>query len=146
MAIENNNLFSESFAQLKAFLNTNITDPRHRFKKQWIHASEPNLTDKGFDGYPFMVISMDVGEENHSLERNTSQKTFRATLSAYSEDPDELDTLCDEILQKFRDRTLTDSLSDFRSIEVATSPFVFRVIGGKKIMIRNMGIIGRKRL
>lgn len=146
MTLTQNNLFTESYNQLKDFLNTNISDPRGRFKKQWIHASLPDITNKGFDGYPFIVINVNVAEAIPSLDRATSEKVFRATLLIYAEDGTTLDTLCNEIYQKFKSKTLTNSLSDFKAIQISSSPFDYQVIGGKKIMRRTIGIIGRKRI
>lgn len=146
MTLTNSNLFTDSYNQLKNFLNTNISDPRNRFKKQWIHASLPNITAKGFDGYPFIVITVDVSENEKSLDRSTSQKVFRILLDIYSDEATDVDAIADEIFSKFKSKTLTDNMADFKSIEMSASPFEYQVLNGKKIHRRSFGIRGLKRI
>jgi len=146
MAITNSNLFSQSYTVIKDFLNTNITDPKRRYKKEWIHPSLPNITDQGFDGYPFIVIQVDLDEDIKSFDRSTSNKTFRALIGIYSQKATEVDSVSDEVLSKFKNETLTDNLSEFKSIEVASAPFEFEIIGGRKIQRRLIGLMGKKRI
>jgi len=146
MAVTNSNIFSETYTILKNFINSNVTDPKRRYKKDWIHPSIPNITDQKFDGYPFIVISIDVSEEEKGFDRDTSNKVFRVLLGVYSPDSTEVDSISDEIMQKFKDTTLTNAITDFQSIELSSSPFDFDVVGGRKIHRRLIGIIGRKRI
>lgn len=146
MTLTNSNIFSESYTILKSFLNTNITDPRRRFKKQWIHPSEPNTTAQGYDGYPHIILNVDVSEDNKSFDKSTSNKQFSALLTIESDQATEVDSISDEIFSKMKDETLTDSTSEFKSIELAASGFDFRLVGGRKIHRRQIGLIGRTRL
>jgi hypothetical protein len=146
MTITNNNLYSESYTILKNFINTNLTDPRNRFKKQWVHASLPDLTNKGFDGYPFVVINMGLNEDEHSFDLNISDKTFRITLSIYSNEPTEVDTLADELVNKFRTKTLTNNLNEFKAKSVTASPLSTSIINGLKIYSRIVNFRGHKRI
>jgi len=144
MAITNSTLFSGSFNAVETFLKDNISDPRSRYKKHWIHSSMPNVNSKGFNGYPFIVIRIDVGEENKSFDVSTSNKVFRILLSVYSDEATEVDSVSDEILSLFKDET---KLTDFKAREVSTSPINYDFdINGKKIIFRNIGIIARSRI
>lgn len=144
--LSNSNIFSESYTILKNFIDTNISDPRKRFKKQWVHPSEPNVTQQKFDGYPYIILSVDVSEDNKAFDKSTSNKQFSALLTVESDQATEVDLICDEIFSKMKDETLTDSTSQLRSIELASSGFDFRLIGGRKIHRRVLGLIGRTRL
>jgi len=144
--ITNSNLFSESFSTLKNFINTNIVDPKHRYKKQWIHSSLPDITNRSFDGFPFITIDVDVSEQEKSFDRTISNKIFKAVIGIYSDQSTDVDSISDEMLSKFKDETLTKNLNEFKSIEVASSPFDFDLIGGKKISRRLIGFIGVKKI
>lgn len=146
MAITNSSLYSGSFDEIKNFINTNITDPKRRYKKDWIHPSLPNITSQKFDGYPFIVMTVDVSETNKAFDRSTSNKQFVVRLAIYSDQSLEVDTISDEIISKFKDETLTNSLSSFKSIELSGSPFSFEIIEGRKIHVREVGIRGIIRL
>jgi len=146
MVINNQNLYSEAYTILKNFINGNITDPTGRYKKQWIHPSMPNITDQKFDGYPFIVISVDLNETAQAFDKSTSNKVYRALVTIYSDQSTEVDSIADEILSKFKDETLTTNLNEFKSISVASSPFNYEIIGGRKIHKRAIGMIGVKRI
>lgn len=146
MTLTSSNIFSDAYSQIKAFIDTNIDDPKNRYKKQWVHPAEPNITSQRFDGYPFIVVNVDVSEDMKSFDRSTSNKTFRILLSVYSDEATQVDSVSDEIISKFKDETITDSMADFKSIEVASSPFVMFVLGGKKIYRREIGMMGVKRI
>lgn len=146
MTLNSSNLFSDSFTQLKAFINTNITDPRSRFKKQWVHPNLPNITDQAFDGYPFITVDVNVDEENKSLDRSTSNKVFRITLGVYSDQSTEVDAIADAIFANFQSETITNSLSDFKSIIIDNTSFDFDIIAGRKISRRLIKFLGRKRI
>jgi len=146
MTITSTTLLSSAYTEIKNFINTNITDPKSRYKKQWVHATLPNLADDTFDGYPFVVVDVDMSEEDKAFDRSTSVKRYRIRLGVYSEQATEVDSISDQLIAKFKDETLTNSLSEFKSIEIGLSPFDFTMIGGKKISRRFIGLIGRKRL
>lgn len=146
MTLATNNLYSESFTILKNFINTNLTDPRHRFKKQWVHASLPDLTNKGFDGYPFVVITVGVSETKNAFDINVSNKIFRIILSIYSDEATDVDTLADQLISIFRTQTLTDNLNEFKAKILTASPLTTSIIGGRKIYSRNVNFTGKKRL
>lgn len=140
MTITNTNLFSESYNAVNTFLKT-ISDPRSRFKANWIHASMPNTNSKGFDGYPFMVIKLDVNEDNKSFDNSTSQKIFRVLVSVYSDDASQVDTIADSIFSSFK------SVTDFQGREMSSSPMAWNLdLNGKKISYRNLGFIMRNRI
>jgi hypothetical protein len=142
MAITSTTIFSGAYTTIKDFINTNVTDPRRRFKKQWVHPSEPNPTDQNFDGYPYVIVQVGVDEDVKAFDRSTSNKNFNAFLTIESDQATEVDSIADQIISKFKDETLTNSLSEFRSIELDSSDFDFRLVGGRKIHRRLIGIIG----
>lgn len=146
MTLSNSNIFSESYSILKSFLDTNITDPRRRFKKQWIHPSEPNTTAQSYDGYPHIILTVSVSENNKAFDKSTSNKEFTAFITVESDQATEVDSISDEIFSKMKDETLTDSTSELRSIELASSDFDYRLVGGRKIHRRQIGIVGVTRL
>jgi len=145
MTITNENLFSESYNSVKSFLNgINGLDPRNRFKANWIHASMPNINQKGFDGYPFIVLKIDVSEERKAFDSSTSDKVFRAILGVYSDDPSQVDTISDSIVGGIKNTT---NLTDFQVKEISSSPMAWNLDEhGKKISFRNIGIIARSRI
>lgn len=142
MALSNSNLFSESYSILKSFLQNNIRDPKRRFKANWIHPSMPNVNAKGFDGYPFIVVRTDASEDMKSFDR-TSQKTFRATITIYSDDASQVDTISNSIYANIQ----ASDLEEFKAIELSGSPLDFNLdMNGKKIIYRTIGLICRSRL
>jgi len=143
MALTNSNLFSESFNIVETFLKNNITDPRNRYKKHWIHASMPNINAKGFNGYPFIVLRIDINEENKSFDVDTSNKVFRILLQIYSDEATEVDSISNQIFSLFKD----DTKLSFQAKEVSSSPINYDFdMNGKKIIFRNLGIIARSRI
>jgi len=145
MALSNSNLFSESYDLVKTFLN-NISglDPNNRFKANWIHASMPNINQSGFDGYPFIVLKIDVSEENKALDQQISDKIFRVNFGVYSDDPSQVDTISDSVVGNLKDPS---KLTDFQVKELASSPMAWNMDEhGKKISFRNIGTIGRRRI
>ncbi|MBE3092803.1 MAG: hypothetical protein IMZ51_03995 [Chloroflexi bacterium] len=141
--ITNDNLFSASYNSVKTFLkNISGLDPRGRYKANWIHSSIPNINEKGFDGYPFIVLKVDVAEDNKSFDVVTSQKVFRVMISIYSDDSSHVDTISDSVVSNFK-----SNLSDFHSKEISSSPMAWNMDEhGKKISFRNIGIIARSRI
>ena len=141
MAITNANILTESYNSIKTFLKNNVTDPRGRFKANWIHPSLPNINNKGFDGYPFMVLRIEASEDNKSFDNSTSQKIFRVIIGVYSDDASQVDTISDSIFNTFKTNR------DFGSRELSSSPMAWNMDeNGKKISFRNLGIICRSRI
>ena len=143
--ITNANLFSESYNSVKSFLNE-ITglDPRNRFKANFIHASMPNINQKGFDGYPFIILTINTSEENKSFDSSVSDKIFRVLLGVYSDDPSQVDSMSDLIISNLKDTT---KLTGFQVKELSNSPMAWNMDEhGKKISFRNCAFIGRSRI
>jgi len=141
--ITNNNLFTQSYTDLKNFIKNNISDPRNRFKANWIHASMPDINAKDFDGYPFIVIEIDVSEDNKNFD-NSSEKIFNALISVFSNEPTEVDTIADSIYSNLKDET---KLTDFQVKDLSNSPLSWDMdMKGKKILNRRIGIIAKKRI
>lgn len=145
MSLTNSNLYTESYKKIKEFLLTiNGIDPRNRYKGNIVHASMPNINQKGFDGYPFIVLKIDVSEENKSFDSEISNKIFRIILGVYSDDPSQVDTISDSIVNNLKDMT---KLTDFQVKELSSSPMAWNMDEhGKKISFRNIGIIARSRI
>lgn len=144
--IDQTNLFSEPYNLVKTFLEKNVTDPRGRFKAEWLHASMPLITNKGFAGYPFIIIRNDVGEDpnNLSMAAETSNKIFRIQLRIMSDQASEIDSISDAITANFKKE---DKLTDFGMKELSSSPIDFDLdINGKKVLFRNIGLILGERI
>jgi hypothetical protein len=104
----------------------------------------PNINSKGFDGYPFFVIKSEPSEKNKTFDRDTSEKVFRVNIIVYSDEPTEIDTICDLIHANFKSET---KLTDFPAREISSSAFNFDLDqSGKKISFRNIGLILKKRI
>lgn len=145
MTITNANIFSKSYDVVKTFLESiSGLDPRNRFKANWIHSSMPNINGKGFDGYPFIVIKVDASESNKSFDSATSEKTFRIVLGVYSDDPSQVDTISDAIMNNMKSLS---QMTDFQAKELSSSPMAWNLDEhGKKISFRNIGVIARSRI
>ncbi len=145
MTITNSNLFSEGFTILKSFLKEiSGLDPRNRYKENFIHSSMPNINSKGFNGYPFIIIRVDVGENNQSFDRDTSEKVYEILIQIYSDEATEVDSIADKIFSNFKDET---KLTDFKAREISSSPLNWNMdMNGKKVLFRNMGFIMKMRL
>lgn len=143
MAITNSNLFSESYSSVKTFLkNISGIDPRGRYKANFIHPSIPNINEKGFDGYPFIVLKVDISEDKKSFDNATSEKTFRIMIFIYSDDASQVDTISDLVISNFK-----SNLTDFHAKEISSSPIAWNIDEhGKKISFRNLGILCRSRI
>jgi len=145
MAITTNNIFSESYAEVQSFLNgISDLDPRGRYKTNWIHASMPNINSKGFDGYPFIVLSIGVGESNPSFDFTVSEKTFRVLINIWSPQSTDIDSIADKIFQNLKEVT---KLTAFDVTNLEMSPFNWDLDqNGKKILYRSVNLIARKRI
>jgi hypothetical protein len=143
MAITNSTLFSESFSEVETFLKS-ITDPRGRFKPHWVHSSMPHINQKGYDGYPFMILTIDVSEENKSFDVTTSNKFFRVLVRIYATEPTHIDSISDEIANDLKDQT---KLTDFDAREISSSPINWAMDEhGKKVLFRSIGFILKRRI
>jgi hypothetical protein len=145
MSVNNTNLYSESFTQIKAFLNSiSGLDPKNRSRPNWLHASMPAINSKGFEGYPFIVIKIDINEENKSFDNSTSQKIFKILLGIYSTESTDVDTISDEIFSNLKTET---KLTDFSARELSSSPMNYLLDqNGKKVLYRNIGGILKSRI
>lgn len=145
MTLTNANLYSEGYTLVKNFLNGIAgLDPKDRAKANWIHATPPSVNGKAFDGYPYMVLRVDVSEDKKSFNPAVSEKIFRVLISVYSNEPTDIDTICDSINSALKTET---NLTDFGSKEISSSPFQWDTDDhGKKICFRNLGFIMRSRI
>ena len=142
MAITNTNIFSESYNEVETFLKT-LTDPKGRYKVNWIHASMPHLNSASFEGYPFMVLKVNVNEDEKSFDNSTSQKNFRAIITIYSDQATDIETLSDSIFSGVKSSTdLT-----FGAREMQSSPISWTLDQkGKKILFRELILEMRSRI
>lgn len=144
MTLSNSNLFSESFALIENFLKDNITDPRNRYKCNFVHASMPHINAKGFEGYPFMILTINLREDEKSFDTSKTQKTFTAKISIYSDQPTNIESVSDEIGSLFRDET---KLTDFDTRDIDNSPMSWTLDqNGKKVLFRDINLILRSRI
>jgi hypothetical protein len=144
MTITNSNLFSEPYDVVESFLKNNITDPRGRHKSNWIHASMPHINSMSFEGYPFMILRINLFEDNQSFSREKSQKNFRAIITVYSNEPTDIEEICDQIADHFRDEAY---LTDFPSRSLSASPINWTLDQkGKKVLFREINLEFKKRL
>jgi len=142
--ITNENLFSGSYESVETFLKNNLTDPRNRYKTNWIHASMPHPTSKGFAGYPFIILKINLSEDKKSFDPSKSQKTFTAKISIYSDQPTDIESVSDEIGNLFRDET---KLTDFNARDIDDSPISWTLDqNGKKVLFREISLILRSRI
>jgi len=144
MTITNENLFSESYSIVETFLKDNLTDPRSRYKTNWIHASMPHVNSKGFAGNPFIILTVNLREDEKSFDSDKSQKTFIVKISVYSDQPTEIEDISDQIANLFRDET---KLTDFKARELDNSPISWTLDqNGKKVLFRDITLNLRSRI
>jgi hypothetical protein len=104
----------------------------------------PAINSKGFEGYPFIVIKIDINEENKSFDNSTSQKIFKILLGIYSTESTDVDTISDEIFSNLKTET---KLTDFSARELSSSPMNYLLDqNGKKVLYRNIGGILKSRI
>lgn len=144
MTITNANIYSESYAVVKAFLESiSGLDTKSRYKKTWIHSSMPNINDKGFSGYPFIIIDIDIAEDNRAFGRG-SDKVFRIIIDVYAKDANNIDTIADSIYSNLTDET---KLTSFHITSLDNSPLNWLLdTKGQKILNRKIGIMARRRV
>ena len=144
MTITNSNLFSESYNLVESFLKDNLTDPRGRYKTNWIHASMPFVTSKGFKGYPYVVLTVNVREDTKSFDPEKSQKTFIVKMSIYSDQPTDIESVADEVGELFRDET---KLTEFSTRDLENTPMSWTLDqNGKKVLFRDITLVLRSRI
>jgi len=144
MSLTKSNLYSEGFSIWNSFLKNNITDPRGRYKDDWIHASMPNINSKGFSGYPFIILSINIEEDNNSFDGVISQKIFRILISVFSDEATDVDSISNSIYNSIKDET---KLTEFKVIRLDSSNFNWDLDkNGKKIIFRDIDIIARSRI
>ncbi len=144
MSITNSNLFSASYNAVETFLKDNLTDPRSRYKTNWVHASMPLVTSKGFTGYPFIILTINVKEDMKSFDSDKSQKTFTAKISIHSDQPTDIEGISNSIGELFRDET---KLTDFNARDIDNSPISWTLDqNGKKVLFRDITLILRSRI
>lgn len=145
MTLSNSNLHSESYSVVESFLSgISGLDPKNRFNANLVHASMPNINAKGFDGYPFLILRVNVSENDKAMDITISQKIFKVLLSVHSEDASQLDAMCDKIYSASKDET---KLTDFQAKEMSSSDISYNLDEhGKKVLFRNIGFIMRSRI
>jgi len=142
--LSNSNLFSKSYDLVETFLKNNITDPKSRYKVNWIHASMPKVNAQSFEGYPFITLKINVDETNPVFDRDKTQKNFRVFITIYSDQPKEIESICDEIGELFRDR---NKLTDFSARDITASPINWTLDqNGKKVLFREIQLNLRSRI
>jgi len=142
--LTNTNLFSFSFDAVETFLKDNITDPRSRHKANWIHASMPNINSMSFEGYPFIILKININEDNKSFDEDVTQKNFQAFITIYSDQPSDIESISNEIGNQYRDET---KLTDFDSRELTSSPINWTLDQkGKKALFREIQLNLRNRI
>ena len=145
MALTNSNVFAESYSIVKTFIESiSGMDPRLRFKSNYIHASMPHVNDKGFNGYPFIILQVSLSEDTKTFDVTTSEKEFNVLLTIYSDQATEIDTMADLIHANFKDET---KLTEFKAREIASSEFNWNMDeNGRKIHSRAVGFIMKVRI
>jgi len=134
MTITNSDLFSASYDEVEKFLKT-ISDPKNRYKANFIHASMPKINAASFEGYPFIILKINVDETNHSFDTSISQKNFRAFITIYSDQPTDIEKICDDIFSTLR----TDTNLTFGIKKMEASPINWTLDQkGKKVLFREV--------
>jgi len=142
MTITNTDLFSASYDELETFLKT-IPDPKGRYKVNFIHSSMPKVNAASFEGYPFMVLKINVDESNPSFDTSFSQKNFRAFITIYSDQPTHIESICDSIFSTLR----TDTNLTFGIKQMNASPINWTLDqNGKKVLFREIQLDLRSRI
>jgi hypothetical protein len=145
MSITTSNLYSESYSVWEIFLKAipNL-DPKKRYRINLIHSSMPNINDKGFNGYPFIVLSIGVGEAKPSFDMRISEKTFRILISIWSPESTDIDGMSDKIINGLRTE---GNLPEFQVLSLDNSNFSWDLDkNGKKILFRNINIVAKNRI
>ena len=142
--ITTSNLYSSSYSAIKTFLEGLSADPKKRYRGNFVHASTPNINAKEFEGYPFIVLKIDIMEDKPTLDGQISDKNFRAQLMIYCEDATDLDNISDKITSNYKSET---QLTDFQNKNLTSSPINYLMdMKGKKILYRNIWLTFKKRI
>jgi len=145
MSITTSNLYSEPYSIVKSFLE-NITnlDPKRRFRTNIIHSSMPNVNKKGFSGYPFIILSIGIGETKPSFDIRVSEKIFRIMIGVWSKESTDVDSMSNKIFEAIQDQT---QLREFEIITLDSSPFDWNMDrNGQKVCFRNINLVARQRI
>lgn len=145
MSITTSNLYSASYSAIETFIKgISGIDPKRRDRKNFIHASQPNINGKDFEGYPFIILKIDLMEDHPSFDGQISDKTFKAQITIYCEDATDLDGMSDKIVSNYKSET---QLTDFQIKQLNSSPINYLMdLKGKKILYRNIWLIFKKRI
>jgi hypothetical protein len=146
MAITKSNIYTEGYRIVKDFLNNNLSDPRKRFKKSWIHASTPDVTSKVFEGYPFLTCKLNVSQQNNSLDIVTAEDLFKIQVIVYSDESTDVDNLSSELFSKINNKTLTYNLNELKAKVLSSSDIVTTMVNSKKIYSRVFQITAKIRM
>lgn len=144
--IKASNIYTEGYKIVKDFLNNNLTDPRRRFKKNWIHASPPDVTSKEFDGYPFITTKLNIAQQNNSLDIKTAENLFRIEIIIYSDEPTDVDNLSQELFYKINNKDLTYNLNNLKAKVLSSSDITTLFVNSKKIYARAFNLTAKLRL
>jgi hypothetical protein len=143
LAIGNDNLWSGTYSTVKAFLEANLTDPRNRFKDNWVHPGEVNISAKGFNGFPFIILRCDYSDDALSLDISTTNKLAVVTFEIISDTASEVDDWADQI---YNDIRTEGNLEEIKAKRVQTTSIERAVDeNGKKVYRRTVTLAGRFR-
>jgi hypothetical protein len=106
-------LFTNAWNNVYKTLSDHLTDPASRSGVKWIWSSFPVSAIDNKTDYPFVVIDpINVtGSEDYSFDKDVTGLSI--AVSAFSVDPDELDTLCDDIIDEMYEQE-----SNFRTYKM----------------------------
>jgi len=104
----------------------------------------PHVNSKGFKGYPFIILTINIREDMKSFDPDKSQKNFIVKISVYSDQPTDIESVSDEIGSLFRDET---KLTDFSARDLDNVPISWTLDqNGKKVLFRDITLILRSRI
>jgi hypothetical protein len=96
--IRETNVFTDAWNTIFTKLNT-LTDPDG--KSKWIYSAFPEKSVDKRSDYPIIVINpIDVSYSPLTLS-NIKEGPLKVTIEVYSNKASELDTICDQIIDKF---------------------------------------------
>ena len=138
MAIGNDNLWTGAYSTVKAFLVANLTDPRGRYKDNWVHPGMPNINNKAFNGFPFVTLTINFSDASPALDLVTTNKEALIIMEIVSDNAVEVDTWSDQIYSKIK---TAGKLEEIKSKELDSSPIDYLTDeNNKKVYTRTIGI------
>lgn len=149
MVVTYSNLFSESQTQLKNFLKTNLTDPKSRYKKDFVLSQKviyPSAVD--FVGYPYVVVeSTELGEPEYSNDRTVAFVDTENVIGVYSSDLAYRDSVSNQIFQLLNDRSNRDTLyaQGLRLVRI-TRLVDEEILEGKRIFVARFTVMAKERM